>query len=281
MALRTTSGLAACVALGCGNSEGPAASEGGPASSEGGDGAGASATVGTGAATSTGSAWDLRLHASLLSETEPGQGPALIDLVHATSHFVTLELGGALFYKIGATEEATPQLAASADIKGNVKIGYCDVKDTETPCIFVTLGAFAGPNVLIPGASYEMRVAEDVAKAAWSLEVVEVAGPSFRALRAQAGDFESGARRIEVTLARGGVVLGFDLPLIAVATPYARLEGARSSMASVGYVGTKGDTYSGALRAAFEGGSGFTILVDKTPHPNALGSTELDPPFIF
>jgi hypothetical protein len=274
MALRTTWVLAACATFGCGNNAA------GPAPREGGDGAGASAAVGTGAATSTGSVWDLRLHASLLAETEPGQGPALLSLVHATSHFVTLELGGALFYKIGATEEAPPQLSASADVQGNVKVGYCDVKDQETPCVFVRLDAFMGPNALVPGKSYEMRVAKDVAQNAWSLEVGEVPGPSFRALRALGGDFETGARRIDVTLS-GGVAVGFDLPLSGAATPYTMLQGAASSMASVTYVDSKGETYSGAMTAAFEGASGFTVLVDKTPHPNALGSTELDRPFMF
>jgi hypothetical protein len=245
----------------------------------GADGAGTlvETATSTAASTSSGGPQTIAIFASIVPESEAGSAPALVALAHDTAHFVTLDLPGALFYQIAAGQAVDPQLAVSASLEEDVRVGYCDVQSPNAPCIWVPLGAYAGPAALDPSLEHTLHVSEPRPDL-WELDVTTapLAAP-FRAIRGWGLRTDTGNRSLVIE-ADGVELEPFALPIDDYPSSYRLLASVDTTVTAVTYVDRYGTAHSATLDAPLAGADAFTIAVAIEPAPGAIATAELSPP---
>lgn len=126
------------------------------------------------------------LWASVVAETEAGAAPARVRLFNDTDHILTLQVGGATFWQIaGRYERTTDQLAVSAAIVEDIRLGFHETKSPQAPCVFLDLFAVVGDSALTPGTLHRFHLTGESIE---GLQVeVETAGPAAAYLAVRVG----------------------------------------------------------------------------------------------
>ncbi len=238
--------------------------------------AGDTASSSTSSSTTTSSSQQQQqLFVSFVAETEPGQAPALVHLDNATAFVVTLQVGGANFLQIAIEDVPTlePQLAVSADVLADTKIGYHEDKSEGAACVFLTLDELTGPNQLEAGVSYSLEVTGDSYETL-ALKVVELGpAPAFVAVRGWRKAQIPGTTTLELTPAGASTPQLFDLSLGSVGQ-YVSLGTTNLQLEAISFE-TPSQTFSAQDSATLSGAFGFTAVVDDEELANAATAVEL------
>ncbi len=234
-----------------------------------------SAGAGGGGPSTTGGRMPSTVVVSFIAETEPGSAPAWLGFENTTAHILTLQLGGADFWQLDASDPAPPQLAVSADVATDLRVGFHESKSPQAPCVFLTPDGFLGANALVGGEAYVARVSGADTEAL-TVELREAAPPaSFSALRAHpiVAGFNN---TLEVR--HGGDEAPMTFELVENVPSYYRVLSDRIAVEHIRFVGPCGVAHEADVDVVLEGAFGFTATVSAEPVAGAVESVVLAEP---
>ncbi|MSP24880.1 MAG: hypothetical protein EXR75_06875 [Myxococcales bacterium] len=249
-----------------------------PASSDAVTSAGGSGGAGPSTKSSSSGPQVPAIFASVLSELEAGEGPAMLDMVNATEAlYVTVQVGRANFIQIAPGVKTSAQLGTSANVLMDMRLGFHATDDGIGACVFVKPKEVNGPNAFAPGHGYTITVSGPADS--FIVDVTEVAElEPFIALRGWNWAAIPGMTKLVVKLA--DTVEPVEFPFLTeVPTEYALLvEGAApvAAIEQITFVEHDGDLLSAEFPLALTGAAGFTAVLSYQALDGALSSHELE-----
>ncbi len=213
-------------------------------------------------------------YASLVAETQPGEAPAYLSLENDTDVYLSLWIGGAAWIAVPAGTTTDAQLSWTADIAKEIKIGYC--LPNGGSCVTFHPNIKSGPNAWTPGKYY--LVTATGTKGSVDLDMAEVAGEPFVAIRGWDVPHVAGGNALNIEFGGGVPPIAFETPY-GTTTPYQLV--AKSSEPQIARVrftvegSADGKERSADFPAKLTGASGFTVVIDKMAAPGAIASEQL------
>ena len=218
------------------------------------------------ASTSTGTTTG-PLYASLVEEAGAGEAPALVEFSNETAAVSTLQLGGAEYWQLDTSDEASQQLAVSADVPEELRLGWHETKSETAPCTFLDFFPITGAPALVPGLSYDLVVTgPNVDELA--VDVVELgAAEPYVALRTRV---DATVASPTVELVTGGRTLSFSPPV----QTDSNYQLAGDTLTEIRFT-HNGGMVTADLSQALDN-YGYTVVVSPVEHAEALISVPLE-----
>lgn len=215
---------------------------------------------------------------SVVAETAPGSGPAVIHFFNDTPAILTYNLGPAFFALVEPFTTTEPALAASADVPADSVLMY---HSEANICVPIKTDTIPGPNILEPGLGYTVHVTKGEGKLEFYVEMLDAEKPEpFLAVRPHvpASNSDLEAPGLTLTFADPSAApLVFD---IFGSNPggYTQLDGGAVEISRLDYSDQKGNhfAFEGSIQLSNEEARGFTFVVGSQPVEGAAAVLQLE-----
>jgi hypothetical protein len=190
--------------------------------------------------------------------------------------YITLKIGIATIDYVPPGQTPAAKLFASADVRAEMQVGFCPPPPEPGSCVFVKASSVTGPNALVPGKLYDVKVSGS--KKAVSVDLVEGTTEAYVGLRVWTKPSLPQATAVAVDLVGAKEPVSFEV-LLDVATPFAVVAQGASAKAEIERVRlSNGNKEMRAkIPASLTAALGFTIMIDYAPVSGALAAQVLEP----